>query len=219
VRVKELAAWLNADWEGNGEQEVKRVAALEDAGSEDLAFVTRGRALKNAGASQASCLVVPRDFGNDPLRTVIRADDPRAAVARIIPKLYRRVDLQPGIHPTAIAGPGAIISPALSSAPWSRLAPGCVSETALPSARDPVIGDYVHIGDDCVIHPRVTIYQGTRLGNQVTLHSGLRDRRGRFRLVLADGIYEKFPQIGRVEIGDRVEIGANLPASTARRWA
>jgi UDP-3-O-[3-hydroxymyristoyl] glucosamine N-acyltransferase len=72
-----------------------------------------------------------------------------------------------------------------------------------------VVGDYVHIGDDCVIHPRVTIYQGTRLGNQVTLHSGCVIGADGFGFVLADGIYEKFPQIGRVEIGDRVEIGAN----------
>ena len=209
MRVKELAAWLNADWEGNGEQEVKRVAALEDAGSEDLAFVTRGRAFKNAGASQASCLVVPRDFGNDPLRTVIRADDPRAAVARIIPKLYRRVDLQPGIHPTAIAGPGAIISPAAFVGPMVTIGAGVRIGDGTTIGAGSVIGDYVHIGDDCVIHPRVTIYQGTRLGNQVTLHSGCVIGADGFGFVLADGIYEKFPQIGRVEIGDRVEIGAN----------
>jgi UDP-3-O-[3-hydroxymyristoyl] glucosamine N-acyltransferase len=72
-----------------------------------------------------------------------------------------------------------------------------------------VIGDYVHIGDDCVIHPRVTIYHEVVMGNQVILHSGCVIGADGFGFVLEDGIYEKFPQIGRVEIGDRVEIGAN----------
>ncbi len=209
MRVKELAAWLNADWEGDGEQEVRRVATLEEAGPEDLAFVTRGRALKHAGTSLASCLVVPPDFGNEPQRTVIRAADPRATVARIIPKLYRRVDLQPGVHPSAVAGPGAIISPTAVVGPMVTLGAGVRIGDGTSIGAGAVIGDYVHVGDDCVIHPRVTVYQGTRIGNQVTLHAGCVIGVDGFGFVLTDGIYEKFPQIGRVDIGDRVEIGAN----------
>jgi UDP-3-O-[3-hydroxymyristoyl] glucosamine N-acyltransferase len=209
VRVKELAAWLNADWEGDGEQEVRRVAALEDAGPEDLAFVTRGRSVRMAGASQAACLVVPTDFGNEPQRTVIRSTDPRATVARIIPRLYRRVELQPGIHPSSLVGPGAVISPLASVGPMVNIGAGVRIGDGTTIGAGSVIGDYVHIGDECVIHPRVTIYAGTRLGNQVTLHSGCVIGADGFGFVLSDGIYEKFPQIGRVEIGERVEIGAN----------
>ncbi len=41
------------------------------------------------------------------------------------------------------------------------------------------------------------------------LHAGVVIGADGFGYVLTDGIYENFPQIGRVEIGDRVEIGAN----------
>jgi UDP-3-O-[3-hydroxymyristoyl] glucosamine N-acyltransferase len=88
LRVKELAAWLEAPWEGEGDREIRRVAPLEDAGDEDLAFVTHGRAAKLATASRAACLLVPDDFENEASRTIIRARDPRAAVARAIPKLH-----------------------------------------------------------------------------------------------------------------------------------
>ena len=88
MRVKELAAWLAAPWEGEGDREIRRVAPLEDAGEEDLSFVTHGRAAKLATASRAACLLVPDDFVNETSRTVIRTPDPRAAVARAIPKLH-----------------------------------------------------------------------------------------------------------------------------------
>ena len=40
MRVKELALLLEAPWEGEGDREIRRVAPLEDAGDEDLSFVT-----------------------------------------------------------------------------------------------------------------------------------------------------------------------------------
>jgi UDP-3-O-[3-hydroxymyristoyl] glucosamine N-acyltransferase len=209
VRVKELAAWLEAPWEGDGECEVRRVASLEDAGPEDLSFVTRGKALKQVGASRAACLVVPNDYGNQAQRTVIRAPDPRAAVARLIPKLYPRVEPQPGIHPTAIVGPGAVIGQGASLGPLVTIGAGVHIGAGTSIGPGSVIGDYVHTGTACVIHPRVTVYREVSLGNQVVLHSGCVIGADGFGFVLADGMYEKFPQIGRVEIGDRVEIGAN----------
>jgi UDP-3-O-[3-hydroxymyristoyl] glucosamine N-acyltransferase len=72
-----------------------------------------------------------------------------------------------------------------------------------------VIGDYVRIGNGCVLHAHVTVYHNVKIGNQVTLHSGCVIGAEGFGYVLHDGIYEKFPQVGRVELGDRVEIGAN----------
>jgi UDP-3-O-[3-hydroxymyristoyl] glucosamine N-acyltransferase len=75
-----------------------------------------------------------------------------------------------------------------------------------------VISAGVVIGNDCEIYPNVTIYSGTKLANRVIVHAGavlgcdgfgyVRDK--------ATGRYEKFPQIGTLEIGDDVEIGANV---------
>ena len=69
--------------------------------------------------------------------------------------------------------------------------------------------DYVHIGERCLLYPRVTIYPDVNIGDEVILHSGCVIGADGFGFVMTGGAYEKFPQIGRVEIGDRVEIGAN----------
>jgi UDP-3-O-[3-hydroxymyristoyl] glucosamine N-acyltransferase len=209
VRVKELAVWLESKFEGDGEREIRRVAPLEDAGPEDLSFAARGRGLKLAGESRAGCLLVPVDYGNETKRTIIRTSDPRAAAARAIPKIHPKIDPQPGVHPTAILGPGAIVGYGVSIGPLVTIGAGVKVGAGSVIGTGSVIGDYVLIGAGCTIHPRVTIYREVILGDEVVLHSGCVIGADGFGFVLEDGIYEKFPQVGRVEIGKRVEIGAN----------
>ena len=88
VRVQDLAAFLEAPWEGNGDREVGRVAPVEDAGAADLSFVSKGKAMAHAATSGAGCLLVPEDFDNTTQRTVIRVKHPRMAVAMAIGRLY-----------------------------------------------------------------------------------------------------------------------------------
>ena len=189
--------------------EIRRVAALEDAGPEDLSFVTRGRAAKNASATRAACLLVPEDFANPDGRTVIRTRDPRAAVARVISRLHPRVEPKPGIHPSAVIGPGSVIAPSAYVGPHVSIGAGVQVGVGSSIGAGSSIGDYVEIGAGCTLYPRVTIYRDVKLGKEVILHSGCVIGADGFGFVLTGGMYEKFPQIGRVEIGDRVEIGAN----------
>ena len=78
-----------------------------------------------------------------------------------------------------------------------------------------VIGDYVRIGAGSVIHPRVTLYSEVTLGENVIIHSGCVIGADGFGFVFTNGVYEKFPQVGRVEIGNNVEIGANCTIDRA----
>jgi UDP-3-O-[3-hydroxymyristoyl] glucosamine N-acyltransferase len=79
-----------------------------------------------------------------------------------------------------------------------------------------LLGD-TEIGEDCELVARVTVYPQTRIGNRVTVHAGAVLGSDGFGFVPDDtGRFHKFPQIGRLEIGDDVEIGAN---STVDRGA
>ncbi len=71
------------------------------------------------------------------------------------------------------------------------------------------IGDDVTIGNDATIYPNVTIHDGVRIGDRVVLHSGAVIGSDGFGFTLVGDHYEKFPQVGIVEIGNDVEIGAN----------
>ena len=207
MRVSEIASYLKAAWEGDGGLEISGVAPLETAAAHDLAFVGNRKAAATARDSRAGCLLATDDFPEG--RTLIRVADPRAALARAIALLYPKPPIIPGIHPSAVIHPraeiakSAAIGPHVTIAAASRIGercdigPGCS------------IGAGVGIADDCVLHANVTIYDNVKIGNRAILHSGCVLGADGFGFVRAAGHYEKFPQIGSVEIGDDVEIGAN----------
>jgi len=209
VHVKDLAAFLEAPCEGESNRELTRVAPLDEAGTGDLSFVTRGKAMQLAAGSAAGCLLVPEDFDNTTSRTVIRVKNPRTAAALAITKLHPRAPIRPGIHPSAVigegstVGAGSYVGPHVAIGERTRIGAGC------SVGAGSVIGDDVVIGDNCTLHPRVTLYSAVTLGTGVVLHSGCVIGADGFGYVLNGGVYENFPQVGRVELGDRVEIGAN----------
>ncbi len=207
--VQDLAEWLEAHWEGDGRVEVRRVASLEEAGPGDISFVSHKRAAKLALESRAGCLIVPPDFSNDAQRTVIRAADPRAAIAGAISKLHPATRPAPGIHPSAVIAADASIGEGVSIGPLASVGAGVKIGPGTSIGAGCAIGERVEIGARCLVHAHVTIYPDVRIGDEVILHSGCVLGADGFGFVLDGGAYKKFPQIGRVEIADRVEIGAN----------
>lgn len=188
MKVSEIARLLDAAFEG-GEREIRGVAPLDAAGEDEISFVGNRKAAAAARNSSAGCLLVTPEFPGG--RTLIRVTDPRAKFARVVELLHPRRKPEPGVHPSAVVAADAVIGDRTS------IGAGCV------------IGARVRIGDDCLLYPNVTIYDEARIGNRVTLHSGCVLGADGFGYVLAGDHYEKFPQVGRVEIGDDVEIGAN----------
>lgn len=209
MRVRDLAEWLDAKFEGDGEIDVRRVMPLEDAGASELSFVANARALKDAVGSRAACLLVAADFANTEKRTVIRTADPRAAVARVIAKLHPAAAHARGIHSTAVIGEGTLIAGDAYIGPLVTIGDRVRIGAGASVGAGSVIGDDVSIGVGTLLHARVTVYRDVSVGSHVVLHSGCVIGADGFGFVLAGEAYEKFPQVGRVEIGDRVEIGAN----------
>ncbi len=215
MRVRELAEWLGATFEGDGEKELAGVAPIETAGAGDLAFLDSRKAAKQAEASAAGCLIVPSGSPNPGGRTVIYAAEPRAAFVRAVSRLHPPPPVEAGIHASAVIadtaeiGPGAVIGPQVVIGGHSRIGLRC--RIGAGSA----IGSRVTLGEDSVLHANVTLYDDVDVGARAILHSGSVIGADGFGFFLAGDRYEKFPQIGRVSIGDDVEIGANSTVDRA----
>lgn len=184
------------------------MAALEDAGPFDLSFAAGNKASRNAADSRAGCLLVPLSWNNDPARTVIRVKDPRMAVARVIVRLHPQQLPPAGIHPTAVIASDAEIDPSASIGPYVTVGSRAHIGAGTVVGAGTSIGDDVVIGDQSHLHPGVTVYRDVTIGCGVILHSGCVLGADGFGFALMGEAYQKFPQIGRVEIGNRVEIGA-----------
>ncbi len=209
MRVRELAEWLACTYEGDGEKRLTGVAPVESAGSSDLSFVNNPKAFRQAQSSSAGCLIVPPDFDNPGGRTLIRSAEPRAAFARAVARLLPPPPVEPGVHPAAFVSPGAQLGEAVSVGAFACIEEGARIGAGTRIGSGCAIGRRVHVGQQCILYPNVTVYDDVEMGDRVILHAGCVIGADGFGFALSGGRYEKFPQVGRVAIGDDVEIGAN----------
>jgi UDP-3-O-[3-hydroxymyristoyl] glucosamine N-acyltransferase len=208
MRVRELADWLGATYEGDGEKDLTGVAPLEAAGATELAFVGSRKAAVQAERSSAGCLLVPSEWSG-PGRTVIRVAEPRTAFARVISRFHPTAELKPGIHPTAVIGLDVTMGALVYVGPHAVVGDGSRIGVATSIGAGCFVGKRVVLGDGCVLYPNVTIYDNVDIGRGAILHSGCVIGADGFGYTLEGDRWNKFPQVGRVEIGDFVEIGAN----------
>src|SRR5579864_2384516 len=209
MRVRELAEWLGATYEGDGEKELTGMAALETAGASEVAFVGSRRAAAQAESSAAGCLLVPAEWPSPSYRTVIRVAEPRTAFARAMSRFYPTAELKPGIHPSAVVGSNVEMGALVYIGPHAVVGDGSRIGVATSIGAGCYVGKRVALGEGCMLHPNVTVYDNVDIGRGSILHSGCVIGADGFGYVLEHDRWHKFPQVGRVEIGDFVEIGAN----------
>lgn len=205
--MDEIAQRLHAKCEGEVGLEITGATALESAGAGEISFVGNRKAAAQAAQSQAGCLLVTYDFPAG--RTLIRVSDPRASFATVIGLLHPPATVVPGIHPTAVIDPGAKVASSAAIGPHVTVGAGAHIGERSSIGAGCAIGAGAHIGDDSLVHPHVTIYENVSIGRRAILHSGCVLGADGFGFVRGANGYQKFPQVGRVEIGDDVEIGAN----------
>ena len=209
MRVRELAEWLGATYEGDGEKELTGVAPIETAGASEVSFVGTRKAEAQAEGSAAGCLLVPPEWPSPSYRTVIRVPQPRTAFARAMSRFYPTAELQPGIHPTAVVGANVEMGALVAIGPHAVVGDGARLGVATSIGAGCSVGKRVVLGEGCVLHPNVTVYDNVDIGRGTILHSGCVIGADGFGYVMDRDRWQKFPQVGRVEIGDFVEIGAN----------
>jgi UDP-3-O-[3-hydroxymyristoyl] glucosamine N-acyltransferase len=197
---------------GDGAVEVSGIGSISRATSVDLVFVEDEKSLRAALESSAAA-VIAGEFarGKASSKPLLISTHPRLAFARAARLLSPAPGRQPGIHPTAAVHASARLGEEVGVA--ERAAIGEKAEIGDQTwiGAGAIIGAGVRIGRNCEIYPNVTIYPGARLGERVIVHAGAVLGSDGFGYVrdAATGAYEKFPQVGSLEIADDVEIGAN----------
>jgi UDP-3-O-[3-hydroxymyristoyl] glucosamine N-acyltransferase len=208
MTARELAMAIGAVLEGDGSMELMGVAAPERAASGDLIFVDSAKHAVRARVSAAKCVVLPPGLAVSG-KTVLRTGNAKVAFAKAAALLREASIIANGVHTTAVIAALAKISSTASIGPYAVIGEDAhIGENTQIGAHC-VIGAGSWIGDDCRIHPRVTMYANTRVGNRVEVHAGAVLGADGFGYAYGEGRHWKFPQVGIIEIGDDVEIGAN----------
>jgi UDP-3-O-[3-hydroxymyristoyl] glucosamine N-acyltransferase len=215
LTVGELAQRIEGAVEGDHGALIVGVSSIDEAEFGDVVFAENARFLSRAAKSRASAIVSFLD-ATTPDKPLIKVDNPRYAFAKILELFRQPLNVEPGIHPTAVVGRNFHYGENASIGPHCT-----VGDNVKIGARSVFmggchVGDDCEIEDDCIVFPNVTLYPYTKLGARVTIHSSTvigADGFGYMRI--GDHSY-KIPHVGNVEIGDDVEIGANCAIDRAK---
>ena len=206
--VAEVAAACGGRVVGDGDARLTGVRALESAGPDALSFVSDAKALKRAAQSRAGAFLA-RSASDLPGKTVIEVADSQQALIAALRLFHPVRAARPGIHPTAVVDPSALVDPAAEVGPYAVIGPESRVEAGTVVEAHTVIGACCRVGKGSWLHPHVVLYDGITLGERVEIHCGaILGADGFGYATTARGLV-KIPQVGRVSIGDDVEIGAN----------
>jgi UDP-3-O-[3-hydroxymyristoyl] glucosamine N-acyltransferase len=207
--LSQIQAVLGGSLHENDDRVLIDVASLGNAGREHLSFIVSEKHLKAAAETQAGALIAPMQLAGRIDRPTLAVANPHVVFARAAALFHPEPALRAGVHSSAAIDPTATIDPETEIGPnavigaRSRIGRGCRIGAGC------VIGEDVVLGQDCRLYPNVTLYHDCRLGDRVVLHAGCVVGSDGFGLAWDAERWLKVPQIGRVVIGDDVDIGAN----------
>lgn len=195
--------------EADGSKIINGAAPLEKARDDDISFLANSKYKKFLANSRAGALILDAQTKSDNC-PVIRHDNPYAAFARVLDVLYPDgPSLAKGMHKTVQIESSAKVDPSVSLGAFCTVGTDSNVGKRTQMGASVNIGSNVIIGDDCLIYPGVQILEGAIVGSRVIIHSGVVIGSDGFGFAPSEEGLEKVKQIGWVEIGDDVEIGAN----------
>jgi UDP-3-O-[3-hydroxymyristoyl] glucosamine N-acyltransferase len=208
VTVRQLAEIVQGRVLGDADLVIHNARPLAAARPGDITFLDADKHADQLHASAASAAVVPPSI---PLngKALIQVADPLMAFASIVRHLHGRpaepahgIDSRAAVHPTATIGPDPSIHPFAVVGANTTVGQRCRIHSGVSIGRD------CKLGDDVVLHPNVVLYDGTIVGDCAVIHANTVIGADGFGYRFQGGQHVKVPQLGHVEIGADVEIGA-----------
>ncbi|MFZ2956790.1 MAG: UDP-3-O-(3-hydroxymyristoyl)glucosamine N-acyltransferase [Candidatus Ozemobacteraceae bacterium] len=211
--LSQLSELLGGRLDANGEDPVIRgISTIEEAGPNEITFLSDAKGQKKhfdqLRSSRAAAVIAPEKTEDLPLPS-IRFAQPYVGLAKAL-QLFHPEHVPPaGIHPTAFVDESACVHPT------ARIGPHAVVEAGAEIAAEAIldgqtfVGRGAFVGSRAHLYPQVKLLAGCRVGEKSIVHAGVVIGSDGFGFThTADG-HMKIPQIGIVEIGKNVEIGAN----------
>jgi UDP-3-O-[3-hydroxymyristoyl] glucosamine N-acyltransferase len=207
--LREIVERFGGEIEGDPGIEVRQVATLENAAPDTIAFFANERYLAQLKATRAAAVIVGEQARGKTRLTRIVCANPYAYFLRFSVFFNPPRAAQAGVHATASVDGSAVIAPDAEIGPYVVIGRNVTIGPGGAVGAGCCIGDDVVLGADARLYPRVTVYDGCVIGDRVILHSGVVIGADGFGIAMDEGRWLKVPQIGRVVIGNDVEIGAN----------
>lgn len=209
LTLGEIAGQIGAQLQGDPEVVVEDIAPLHHATEKQLSFLSSTKFLSHLADTAAAAVILHPDQQADFKGNCLLMQDPYLGYARAT-ALFHPFELeQCGIHPSATVDSTAAIAESAWIGPQSVVMAGATIGESVYIGPGCVIASGVTVGDNSRLMANVSLMEGTQIGCDCILHPGAVLGSDGFGFANDGGQWIKIPQLGRVVIGDRVEIGAN----------
>jgi UDP-3-O-[3-hydroxymyristoyl] glucosamine N-acyltransferase len=209
LTLDDLSRRLGAELRGDGQVLVSRVDTLARADAASVAFFADRRYRTVLADTKAAAVLIARaDLELCSVPALITAN-PQLAFARAAELLHPRPAVVGGRHPSAVVAPSARVDPTAWIGPTAVVEDEAEIGPRVFVGAGCVIGVRCRLGEDTRLVARVTLCEGTLVGRRVLIHPGAVIGREGFGFAREGERWVRIPQLGRVRLGDDVEIGAN----------
>lgn len=211
-RLEEIARLINADLKGDPSCLINGIMTLQNAKPGQISFLDNPRYLKYLIHTKASAVILrPEHSAHAPSSChILSLTDPYLAFAKITKLFEKQKKYVVGIHPTSLIGDQCEVHTNASIAAFCVIGENVCLEEGVVIGPGCCIGEGVVIGANSRLEANVTLYADTVIGERVIIHSGSVIGSDGFGLAKDKENWVKIPQLGKVEIADDVEIGANV---------
>ena len=214
--LAEIAKISGAVIDGDAGRAINGVSSLTEAKPGDISFLSNKRYVRHLKTTKASAVILSAEYKKlCPVDSLI-SDDPYLAITKVLRAMHSEKECVPGIHPSAVISNESVLAENVSIGAHVFVDDGCTIGAGVQIGPGCSIGRNVVIGKGSRLSANVTINDAVEIGENAIFHSGVVIGADGFGIVKDQGAWLKIPQIGSVQIGDNVEIGAN---STVDRGA
>lgn len=217
IALSDIAEKIGAAIEGDGTLQVSGLASLSEAQEGDLSFLSRAKYAKDAESTKATAIIAGTDWEGDAPCAILRVENPdRAFMLAARAFTVEGPTRKAGVDPSAVVDPGAKVDPSAHVGPLCVIEAGATVGKGCVLVAGCFVGAGSTIGDEGLLHANVSVRERVTIGARSILHCGAVIGSDGFGYVKEGEKWQKVPQIGTVELGDDVEIGANVAIDRAR---
>jgi len=209
MNLQQLGDALGLEYVGDAKHTIDAMAPIERARSNELSFVVGPRYRSQLQSSRAGAVIVPVQLRGDAPGNVLISANPYASYARASVLLYPDASPESGIHSSATIDSDACVSASASIGAHAVVGRGCVIGEGVIVSAHCVLGERVQVGAGTRLFARVTLCNDVTLGKQCRIQSGAVIGAEGFGYAWDNDGWVPIQQIGGVQIGDCVHVGAN----------
>src|SRR5690554_930640 len=209
LTLQQLADAIGAEVDGDGSLIITAVATLASAIPGQIAFLANAKYRSQLDTTRASAVIVAPEIEVTAGIAAVRTKNPYAGFAKVAQLLDTTPQAASGIHPSAQIHPTAKLGDGVSVGANAVIAENVVLDDGVTIGVGCYVGPGTQIGAHTQLWQHVVVYHDCVIGAHCLIHSGSIIGADGFGWANEGGKWIKIPQLGRVVIGDRVDIGAS----------